>query len=73
MMIQRYVFKYRRIKHGLEYAQNHRVFKRAPLHHHFEEIGWHETQVVGRFYVLALIFAAIGLLLAPYLALGSGR
>jgi phospho-N-acetylmuramoyl-pentapeptide-transferase len=70
-MIQRYVFKYRRIKHGLEYAQNNRVFRRAPLHHHFEELGWHETQVVGRFYVLALIFAAVGLLLAPLLTIGG--
>jgi phospho-N-acetylmuramoyl-pentapeptide-transferase len=67
MLIQRYVFKYRRIKHGLEYAQKNRVFRRAPLHHHFEELGWHETQVVGRFYVLGLIFAALGLLLAPHL------
>jgi phospho-N-acetylmuramoyl-pentapeptide-transferase len=67
MLIQRYVFKFRRIRHGLEYAQKNRVFRRAPLHHHFEELGWHETQVVGRFYVLGLIFAALGLLLAPYL------
>src|SRR5262249_33944089 len=46
MMIQRYVFKYRRIRFGIEYAKAHRVFRRAPLHHHFEELGWHETQVV---------------------------
>ncbi|GAB4465604.1 MAG: phospho-N-acetylmuramoyl-pentapeptide-transferase [Armatimonadaceae bacterium] len=65
MMIQRYVFKYRRIKHGIEYAKANRVFRRAPLHHHFEELGWHETQVVGRFWVAALIFAALGLLLSP--------
>ncbi|MGC4045393.1 MAG: phospho-N-acetylmuramoyl-pentapeptide-transferase [Armatimonas sp.] len=71
MMIQRYVFKYRRIRFGLEYAQNNRVFRRAPLHHHFEELGWHETQVVGRFYVLCLIFAAVGLLIAPMLSIGG--
>ena len=73
MMIQRYVFKYRRIKHGLEYAQKNRVFRRAPLHHHFEELGWHETQVVGRFYVIALIAAALGLVLAPYLSVTGVR
>lgn len=69
MLLQRYVFKYRRIKHGLEYAQKNRVFRRAPLHHHFEELGWHETQVVGRFWVAALVAAAIGFLVAPYLGI----
>lgn len=68
MMIQRYVFKYRRIKHGIEYAKANRVFRRAPLHHHFEELGWHETQVVGRFWVAALAFAALAVIVAPYLS-----
>ena len=63
MMIQRYVFKYRRIKKGLEYAQTHRVFKRAPIHHHFEEIGWHEVQVVQRFCAFVLAMAALAILL----------
>jgi phospho-N-acetylmuramoyl-pentapeptide-transferase len=67
MMIQRYVFKYRRITKGLEYAQTHRVFRRAPIHHHFEELQWHETTVVGRFWVATLCAAAIGLLVAPFL------
>ena len=62
MMLQRYVFKYRRIKHGLEYAQSHRVFRRAPLHHHFEELGWHEVQVVVRFWMMALAAALVGIL-----------
>ncbi|MFN8911267.1 MAG: phospho-N-acetylmuramoyl-pentapeptide-transferase, partial [Alphaproteobacteria bacterium] len=38
-----------------------RVFKMAPLHHHFEKIGWSETKVVMRFWILAVIFALIGL------------
>lgn len=63
MMIQRYVFKYRRIKHGLEYAQSHRVFRRAPLHHHFEELEWHEVQVVTRFWMATLLIAISALLL----------
>lgn len=62
MMIQRYVFKYRRLRFGLEYAQSHRVFRRAPLHHHFEELGWHEVQVVVRFWMVALIVATLGVL-----------
>jgi phospho-N-acetylmuramoyl-pentapeptide-transferase len=61
MMLQRYVFKWRRIRHGLEYAKANRVFRRAPLHHHFEEGGWHETQVTMRFVVVSL--AAAGLVL----------
>ena len=40
-----------------------RVFKMAPLHHHFELCGWTETQVVHRFWLVGVIFAIIGLLL----------
>lgn len=39
-----------------------RFFKLAPLHHHFELKGWHETKVVVRFWVLTLIFVLIGLM-----------
>ena len=38
-----------------------RVFKMAPLHHHFEKKGWHETQVVIRFYILCLLCAVVAL------------
>ncbi|MGF7101713.1 phospho-N-acetylmuramoyl-pentapeptide-transferase [Borreliella kurtenbachii] len=38
-----------------------RVFKMAPLHHHFEELGWSEMQVVIRFWIIGLIFAIIAL------------
>jgi phospho-N-acetylmuramoyl-pentapeptide-transferase len=41
-----------------------RVFKRAPLHHHFEEIGWAETQVVTRFWVVSIAAAFLGVALA---------
>jgi phospho-N-acetylmuramoyl-pentapeptide-transferase len=34
-----------------------RVFRMAPLHHHFEQLGWPETRVVIRFYIVAIIFA----------------
>jgi len=73
MLLQRYVFKFRRIRRGLEYAQSHRVFRRAPLHHHFEELGWPETQVVIRFWVVGLLAAALGILLAPQLSPGVLR
>jgi len=32
------------------------------LHHHFEQLGWHENQVVMRFYILAGLFASLALL-----------
>jgi phospho-N-acetylmuramoyl-pentapeptide-transferase len=37
-----------------------RLFKMAPLHHHFELLGWSETQVVQRFWLVSLLFAMIG-------------
>jgi phospho-N-acetylmuramoyl-pentapeptide-transferase len=61
VIIQRTVFKMRRRKYGLDYAKAHRVFLRAPLHHHFELKGWTETQVVTRFWILGIFCAFIAL------------
>lgn len=61
VILQRTVFKYRRRKHGLEYAQKHRVFLRAPLHHHYEMKGWPETQVVIRFWIIGILCAFLAL------------
>lgn len=61
VIVQRYVFKYRRRRYSLEYAQAHRVFRRAPLHHHFEEGGWQETQVVVRFWIIGILCAFFAL------------
>ena len=38
-----------------------RVFKMAPIHHHFEQKGWTEPQIVIRFWIIALVLALIGL------------
>jgi phospho-N-acetylmuramoyl-pentapeptide-transferase len=38
-----------------------RIFRMAPLHHHFELLGWKEPQIVVRFWVLAFMFALISL------------
>ena len=38
-----------------------RVFMMAPIHHHFEKKGWHESTVVIRFWIIAIILALIGL------------
>lgn len=62
VMIQVTVFKYRRRKHGIEYARANRVFRRTPLHHHFEELGIPETQVVQRLWIASALCAALALL-----------
>ena len=38
-----------------------RVFKMAPIHHHFEQLGWKEPQVVIRFWIISVVLALIGL------------
>jgi len=38
-----------------------RIFRMAPLHHHFELGGWSESKVIARFWILALVFALMGL------------
>ncbi|MBN2046481.1 MAG: phospho-N-acetylmuramoyl-pentapeptide-transferase, partial [Anaerolineaceae bacterium] len=38
-----------------------RLFKMAPIHHHFELLGWSETQVVQRFWLIGLLFAMLGI------------
>ena len=61
VILQRTVFKFRRNRHGMDYAKAHRVFLRAPLHHHFEMKGWKETQVVVRFWILGILSAFVAL------------
>ena len=61
VILQRSVFKYRKKVHGEEYAKQNRVFRRAPLHHHFELKGWHEVQVVTRFWILGILCAFFAL------------
>jgi phospho-N-acetylmuramoyl-pentapeptide-transferase len=38
-----------------------RIFKMAPLHHHFEQLGWSESKVIARFWIAALVFALFAL------------
>lgn len=61
VILQRFVFKYRRRRYGVEYARAHRILRRAPLHHHFEESGWSEPQVVVRFWILGVLCAFVAL------------
>jgi len=61
VLIQTGVYRWNRKLRGKEYADAHRVFRMAPLHHHFEKLGWAEPQVVMRFYILGVLCAAIAL------------
>jgi phospho-N-acetylmuramoyl-pentapeptide-transferase len=61
VMLQTSVYKYFKRTRGKEYADSHRVFRMAPLHHHFEKLGWAEATVVTRFYILGILCALIGL------------
>jgi phospho-N-acetylmuramoyl-pentapeptide-transferase len=61
VMMQTSVYKWFKRTRGREYADSHRVFRMAPLHHHFEKLGWAETTVVTRFYILGLLCALIAL------------
>ncbi len=57
VMIQVLWFKYTKKRYGT----GRRVFLMAPLHHHFEQKGWKETQVVVRFWIVTMILVLVGL------------
>ena len=40
-----------------------RIFRMSPIHHHFELLGWHENQVITRFWILSIMLALFGLAL----------
>lgn len=44
-----------------KYGEGRRIFKRSPLHHHFEELGWEETKIVSRFLIISTMFSILAL------------
>ena len=40
-----------------------KVFRSAPIHHHFEALGWPESQITMRFWIVSAIFCALGLVI----------
>lgn len=48
-------FKYTRRRFG----EGRRIFRMAPLHHHFEKSGWHESKIVSRFYIIGIMLAIL--------------
>lgn len=61
VIIQTGTFRWRKRRHGREYASRHRVFRMAPLHHHFEQLGWPESKIVSRFYIIGILCALLAL------------
>ena len=59
VLLQTGTYKWFKRTRGKEYADSHRVFRMAPLHHHFEKLGWAETTVVTRFYILGIFCALL--------------
>ena len=57
VMLQVSWFKYTKQKYGT----GRRIFKMAPLHHHFEKSGWTESQVVIRFWIITMLLCLVGL------------
>ena len=57
VIIQRFWFKYTKRKYG----EGHRVFLCAPVHHHYELKGIHESKIVMRFYIVAALLTAVAL------------
>ena len=57
VILQRGWFKWTRFRTG----KGRRIFLMAPIHHHFQKKGWHENQVVMRFYILSILFAVLAL------------
>ena len=57
VILQTGYFKYTRRRFG----EGRRIFRMAPLHHHFEMLGWPEQKVVIRFWIVAILFALLSL------------
>jgi phospho-N-acetylmuramoyl-pentapeptide-transferase len=62
VMLQVVVFKYRKRKYGLEYAQNNRLFRMSPLHHHYQKGGFHESKIVNRMIIIGVMLAIVCLI-----------
>ncbi|MAM00723.1 MAG: phospho-N-acetylmuramoyl-pentapeptide-transferase [Flavobacteriaceae bacterium] len=57
VILQVTYFKYTRTKKGV----GRRIFKMAPLHHHYQKLGFHESKIVARFWILGIVLAVISI------------
>jgi phospho-N-acetylmuramoyl-pentapeptide-transferase len=59
VIMQVFYFKYQKKKHGIEFARENRLFKMAPLHHHYQKVGFHESKIVMRFFIIGIMLAVL--------------
>ncbi|MCW3104551.1 MAG: phospho-N-acetylmuramoyl-pentapeptide-transferase [Bacteroidetes bacterium] len=59
VVLQVAYFKRMKKKFGIEYAREHRLFKMAPLHHHYQKTGMHESKIVSRFWIIGIMLAVL--------------
>jgi phospho-N-acetylmuramoyl-pentapeptide-transferase len=57
VMIQVSYFKYTKKKYG----EGRRIFKMAPLHHHYQKLGYHEAKIVSRFWIVGIMLAILAI------------
>ncbi|WP_299754481.1 phospho-N-acetylmuramoyl-pentapeptide-transferase [uncultured Pontibacter sp.] len=57
VMLQVSYFKYTKKKYG----EGRRIFKMSPLHHHYQKMGYHESKIVGRFWIVGIMLAILTL------------
>lgn len=55
VIVQRYYFKYTKKKYG----EGRRIFKMAPLHHHYQKLGYHESKIAVRFWVVTIMLVIL--------------
>src|SRR5690606_4154263 len=55
VMIQVFWFKFTKQRYG----EGRRVFLMAPIHHHYQKKGWHESKIVARFWIIGILLAVI--------------
>jgi phospho-N-acetylmuramoyl-pentapeptide-transferase len=59
VILQVVYFKYQKKRRGLAYAQANRLLKMAPLHHHYQKSGFHESKIVMRFFIIGIMLAVL--------------
>ncbi|MEO6901703.1 MAG: phospho-N-acetylmuramoyl-pentapeptide-transferase [Bacteroidia bacterium] len=59
VIMQVFYFKYKKKRFGVEHARENRLFKMAPLHHHFQKKGLHEAKIVSRFWIIGIMLAVL--------------
>ena len=55
VIVQVSYFKYTKKKRGIGI----RIFKMSPIHHHFQKLGYHESKIVARFWIIGILLAVL--------------